>query len=138
MSKLSKISKRLALKQKLAHNKNEGLLRVSFVFDGRTYAFDHLFNANEIAHMKELCKDHGEVAGTQLIWRGAVRHAGTIAENAMAAAGFEYVQRHHKGNASGNFKAELEREAAKAGIVTYADVVAAEDSDEFPDDYEVN
>ena len=127
---MGKISDRIKAKNQLrAARKDEGLLRVSFVFDGRTYSFEHFFKPGEVDRMKELCRDHGEVAGQQLVWRGAINYASTIAENALAAAGFDYVQRHHKGNASGNLKAELERAEAEAAV-TYEDVVREESANE--------
>lgn len=74
----------------------EGELRVSFVFDGQVHVRTHQMNAGEIQHMKDLCRDHGDAAAEQLIWRQAVRNSGWFAENVLAVAGQAYVLKHHR------------------------------------------
>jgi hypothetical protein len=90
---MGKISKRIQRRQ--AANP-EGRITVTFTFDGMTHQREHFLTQDEVAHMKQLCKDHGEIAADQIVWRQAVRYAGYFAENVLAVAGQSYVLKHHK------------------------------------------
>lgn len=75
----------------------EGTFKVSFVFDGKERSYVHQFNAAELQHMKDLCAEHGDAARDQVVWRGAVKVAGMLAENALARSALEYTAKHFKG-----------------------------------------
>lgn len=75
----------------------EGLIAVSFVFDGKKYENFHQMTASEMKHMKDLCRDHGDLAADQMIWRTAIRGTGMVAENIMARAALDYIKKNYKG-----------------------------------------
>lgn len=78
-----------------ANPQNEGLIYVTFQFDGIKYENKHQLTASELRHMKQLCKDFGEEASGQAVWLAAIRGTGMVAENILAKAGRDYIKRHH-------------------------------------------
>ncbi len=111
-------------RDKLANSQTEGTITVSFVFDGKYYGRQHQMRAGEIAHMKELCREHGDAAADQVIWKMAVRYSGFFAENVVALAGKEYCDRNYLGpkGAAWNVFSEA------AAPVSYQDLIALEES----------
>lgn len=112
----------------LAEKQNEGTLEVSFSFDGRKYTRRHQFNAQELSTMKELLKEHGDLAADMSLWRLSTNMSGMFAENVLARAASDYIGRNYKGERKPRmFAGELEQ--ASNGL-TYADVLAAEKAQE--------
>lgn len=72
----------------------EGLLYVSFVFDGQVYRKQHQFDAAEIELMKQHVLDHGDQAADTALFRSAIWYAGRAAENLIAKAALEYMKLH--------------------------------------------
>lgn len=75
---------------------NEGTLEVSFVFGGKKFTRKHQATASEIKHMKDLCRNHGDEAANQMIWKVNVRGASLFAENVVAEAAMDYVKKNWK------------------------------------------
>lgn len=121
-------SKKQTRRDKIAHSQIEGTLEVSFLFDGKTYYRQHQLTAREIAHMKELCRDHGEAAADQVVWKMAVRYSGFFAENVVALAGKEYCDANFKGPQS-SIGSLLSNPAGAGPTPTYVDLVAAEEAE---------
>ena len=109
-------------RDKIAISQTEGTMTVSFVFDGKTYERQHQMKAGEVQHMKDLCREHGDAAADQVIWKMAVRYSGFFAENVVALAGKEYCDKHFKGPKGTAFNVFSEARAP----LTYQDLVAAE------------
>lgn len=78
---------------------HEGKWVISFVFDGKVYKKSHQLSTSEIKHMKDLCREYGDEASQQIIWRAAIKGVGTVSENVMAQAGLDYVKAHYQGPA---------------------------------------
>jgi len=72
----------------------EGLLYVSFVFDGQIYRKQHQFAESEVALMKQHVVDHGDQAADTALFRSAIWYAGRAAENLIAKAALEYMKLH--------------------------------------------
>lgn len=72
----------------------EGKFTVHFVFDGKVYERTHQLTGFEVSHMKTLCRNHGDQAADQLVWRTAVKGIGMVAENCMAKAAMDYIASH--------------------------------------------
>jgi hypothetical protein len=98
-SNRKKLGPLLANSQKMTIATNEGTIMVSFVFDGVQYSKKHQLTASEIHHMKQLCREHGDLAADQMIWKVAVRGMGLVAENIMAKAALDYIKKYYKGPA---------------------------------------
>ena len=75
---------------------NEGTLTVSFIFGGKQFLRQHQCSASEIKHMKDLCREHGDEAADQLIWKLNVRGSGKFAESVVAEAALDYVRKNWK------------------------------------------
>jgi hypothetical protein len=73
---------------------DEGKFSVHFVFDGIHYTREHSCTAFEVQHMKELAKEHGDLAADQLVWKMMAKGASLVSEALIGQAGNDYVQKH--------------------------------------------
>lgn len=86
-----------ASNRKKGINPNEGLVTVSFTFDGITHVNRHQLSAQEMKHMKELCVEYGDLAADQMVWKIAIRGMTMVAENIFAKAALMFIKKHYKG-----------------------------------------
>lgn len=75
---------------------DEGKLFVSFVFGGKIFTRTHQSTASELKHMRDLCKEYGDEAADQLIWKVHVKGARDFAAAVVAEAALEYIRKNHK------------------------------------------
>lgn len=75
----------------------EGKWEIKFVFDGYLYTKTHQFSTQELKHMKDLCREFGDIASQQVIWRAAFKGVSLVSEELIARAGLDYVKQHYKG-----------------------------------------
>lgn len=74
----------------------EGLIHVSFNFDGKQYKRSHQLSQFELATLKEMLATHGEQTANTVISKAAIQNTAILAENVLAVAFLEYINRHHK------------------------------------------
>lgn len=84
--------------KRMGNSANEGRWQIKFTFDGKEYTKTHQLSEFEVRHMKDLCKEHGDLAADQLIWRAAIAGLTIVTENVLAQAGRDYVAGHWKPN----------------------------------------
>lgn len=73
----------------------DGRFCCSFTFDGKEYGYTHQLTAGEVRHMKQLAKEFGDEAASQVAWRVPIRGIGMVAENIVAKAALDYIKKHH-------------------------------------------
>lgn len=78
--------------QRDAIQMQEGLIRVSFVFDGKEYVKLHQLTGHELRSMKGNIQDFGDGAAGSALWLSCVWGAGKLGENILAAAARGYMK----------------------------------------------
>jgi len=78
-------------------NKKEGLVFVSFVFDGGRYTQSHQMNQYELKQIKQMLADQGEATANSMLSRTTIKNVSILAENILAMAFIDYIRKHFKG-----------------------------------------
>lgn len=102
-------------------SEDEGVFKVEFTFDGKKYARKHSLSPSEMKLMKDLCRDHGDQAADQIVWRAAVKGCSMLAEGVISQAGYEYQRDHFvprmgTANPEGSTEVSAEEKSAVASI----------------------
>ena len=89
---MGKIQDKLKARQ-LANTKHqEGLIRVSFAFDGKTYMREHRMNPQEVQAAKDMLEEHGPHAFDSATVRAPIKGASMFGEYVVTEAFKEYAR----------------------------------------------
>jgi len=74
----------------------EGLIYVSFGFDGKRHTKAHQLSDFEVRYLKEMLTEHGEQTAKSAISKAAIQNSAILCENVLAAAFLAYIKDHCK------------------------------------------
>lgn len=76
----------------------EGLIFVSFNFDGRRHTSSHTLSVYEVKQLKEHLTAVGEAACASVVSKTAIQNTAILAENVLAKAFLAFIKKYHKVN----------------------------------------
>ena len=95
MTHESKNAKRAKAKAKLTAP-TEGLIFVAFHFAGKRYTQTHTLSDYELRQLKDHLKNVGEAASSSVVSKTAIQNTAILAENVLARAFLDYIQKFHR------------------------------------------
>ena len=74
----------------------EGLIHVSFNFDGKRFAKSHQLSEYELKLLKTMLAEYGQETHKSVTSKAAIKNTAILAENVLAVAFLEFIKTHHK------------------------------------------